>query len=85
MTPFPAWWTHDGADDGRDGSTRGVTGPARLVAETVSSAIVVALRDGPGAELLLRRARALAGRGGSAELFCVHVVRADGSSGSVVE
>ena len=43
--------------------------------------IVVALRDGPGAELLLQRARALAGRGGSAELFCVHVVRADGSSG----
>ena len=43
--------------------------------------IVVALRDGPGAELLLRRARALSGRGGSAELFCVHVVRADGSSG----
>jgi two-component system, OmpR family, sensor histidine kinase KdpD len=43
--------------------------------------IVVALRDGVGGELLLQRATALAGRGGSAELFCVHVVRADGSLG----
>jgi hypothetical protein len=41
----------------------------------------VALRDGVGGELLLQRARALTGRGESAELFCVHVVRADGSSG----
>ena len=43
--------------------------------------IVVALRDAVGGELLLQRATALAGRGGSAELFCVHVVRADGSLG----
>jgi two-component system sensor histidine kinase KdpD len=41
---------------------------------------VVALRDGPGAELLLRRATAPPGRGGSAELFCVHVIRAEGPS-----
>ena len=45
--------------------------------------IVVALRDGPGAELLLRRAAALSGRGGSAELLCVHVIRADGRCGCV--
>jgi two-component system sensor histidine kinase KdpD len=43
--------------------------------------VVVALRDGVGGELLLQRATALAGRGGSAELLCVHVVRADGSLG----
>ena len=81
MTPFPVWWTHDGADDGRDGSIRGVTGPARPVAESVSSASWWRCATAPGAELLLQRATALAGRGGSAELFCVHVVRADGSSG----
>jgi two-component system sensor histidine kinase KdpD len=45
--------------------------------------IVVALRDGVGGELLLQRATALAGRGGSAELLCVHVVRADGSLGAL--
>src|SRR5215210_2360067 len=43
--------------------------------------IVVALRDAVGGELLLQRATALAGRDDSAELLCVHVVRADGSLG----
>ncbi len=51
--------------------------------------IVVALRDGPGAEPLLRRATALSAAGGSAELICVHVVPADGParppSGELVE
>jgi two-component system, OmpR family, sensor histidine kinase KdpD len=44
--------------------------------------VVVAIRDGPGAEPLLRRATVLAGRCGSAELHCVHVIRAEGPSGA---
>jgi two-component system, OmpR family, sensor histidine kinase KdpD len=44
--------------------------------------IVVALGDGPGAELLLRRAATLSGQSGSAELLCIHVIRADGRWGA---
>jgi two-component system sensor histidine kinase KdpD len=55
-----------------------LAGPSR--SEHGIERIVVALRDGPGAELLLRRATAISGRRGSAELLCVHVIRADGPS-----
>jgi two-component system sensor histidine kinase KdpD len=65
---------------GATASSRG-DGPAHTRSGECAERIVVALRDGPGAELLLQRAMALAGRGGSAELYCVHVVRADGSAG----